>query len=692
MTCFNADVNFTEFEANSIPYYKAWGFGKAIGYSSFSEEDYTELSGAPTFTVPENFYGSSANITFTFDAVGFIETQNPAMFKDCYTFDDKVDKLTNRLTYLKATVTSANAKETVLINQRMDGHYFAVGNLLKDKNFDGFVQPNGYINVAILSEATDTPATVSGTVKLDLRFLHDPVEDADRRTFRYNGVKQPSWVRVQKVTYPMVAPVDNQFFSVNQGKRKYDMGQQYGERYIALSLVVVAGTQDDVRQRIFELADLFDTRKETEMKFSDEPEVTWFVKLDGEASITEELNSAKLSVSFLCMRAYGQGKENVQTFEVTETDNIVNMLNGSTAETFPRIKLTMHEDADFFDIVGAGDSANISLGRKVPEQVVVTPFDPQPQVGKWAFTASENWNRFSDDMFPQGMEKWQFTRTNGQLVANVGTASMKNWNYGTDGDWRGDGIYQNLPRALTDFRIELSPAILGGLHNDVSNFSDIVLYDQNAKPFARLQFGARHYANLIDCYLIANNGSSDEGLQNGGFSILSNKGNWNNFQGKVILERRANKWRITMGQYIDRRYSPAPESIFDFGEAMLKDIKSTPWFELPRSTWDKKLSRVGLIMKNFRVRKRVPHFTLRRLVIWEYKTPPVAQETKVISFKQNDEVVVDFDRAQVWLNGKIEPSLVHPSTDWFSFDKGWNTIGFNNLNATAEIVYYDQFK
>ncbi|MFH5917419.1 phage distal tail protein, partial [Clostridium perfringens] len=57
------------------------------------------------------------------------------------------------------------------------------------------------------------------------------------------------------------------------------------------------------------------------------------------------------------------------------------------------------------------------------------------------------------------------------------------------------------------------------------------------------------------------------------------------------------------------------------------------------------------------------------------------------SFKKDDELIVDFTKGQVWLNGTIAPSYVQPSTDWFSLKPGKNTLGISGVKGKVEYEY-----
>lgn len=701
MSCFDDELILTEVEANDLGYTDVFGVGKTLNMVPFDPTAFTKLD-TPSFATEGGFDSSLVQLVFTFDLLKHMEEAEPLFFKDCYSLDDRVAKATTRLSYLKLAVTSSDYDRVVLLNTNTMKDYGSKTGITLTENFVGFIQPNGYLNVVMLSKlpATGGKASLSGDIKLSIKFKSNVNEDGIMRTFRFDGVKQPSWVRVQEVVYPMTAPVSNENFSLNGGKHLYDRGQSYGKRYITLKLAVVAKTPDLLREKFFDLADWFDTGYTAPLKFSDAPDITWFVKMDGETDVTEALNVGKFNITFLCMEKDGIGNEVVDDFEVDYEDRLINVVNEGTAETFPKVKLTIEEDTSFLDIVGSGVSENISLGQHEATGITEGEFDPTPLIATYNMVDNEGWKRMSESQFPKTAESWDYYRTDGVMIFNKGYAMMNGWHYGVppqgnkDG-WRCDGNYQTLNKSLTDFRIEISPEIAGVNPPDPANFADIILYDQNGKPFARIQFGRRSDYKLFDVYLEPIGADGTE-IKNSRIWLWNSEkwDNWFDFTGKIIVERRQNKWRLTVGNSIRKFYFPgkAEDSTFDFGEAMLKNVISSPWQDLPRETWNAKLTQVGFILKNYQDRYRVPFFTVRKIKIWEYLTPPQEDTRKVLSFKAGDEVVVDFNKAQVWLNGKLEPSLVHPSTDWFSLKKGNNVLGFNNVKAKVKVVRNERFK
>lgn len=690
MSCTN-DIIMSETTIEGVSPELNYGTGKALGYIIFSEEDFTKLSGT-SYTVPTDMAGSAPQITSMFNLVEAVELAVPTFFDDCYVFADRIIKLEQRLQNLTFTTKNSTYPLKVVVqNNGVKDFVAGLGNaslsIKIDENFEGFIQPNGYVNYAVIGTVSQTPSTLNAVNSMSFTIKHNEREDSAMRTFRYANKKQPSNIRVSKVNYTLLPDIQNRLVSGNQGRSFFHFGTSLGMREISMDVILVAKSAKSLMKEVSDFAAWMDTRNEEDLKFSDNPTRVWKVRFSGASPVDENLKVGKFTLNFQCIEPYSYGELVNFSQDMSPEERFIDFNYEGEAESFPMMKLNFTEDADFIDIVPNDGHGNISLGSRL-QPVEAPPFNPTPLVGKWAFTQGESWIPMTS--YPQDMEGWKFFQTTGVFAAINGMGYMLNWNYGTfteDNAWRGAGVYQNFSHPLNDFRAELSLAALGDIHGNISNFGDLVFLDQNGQPFARTQFGMRQFTYRFEAYL------SSTGLsKNAGTNTLTNGKLWNNFQGKVSVERVNNRWRLTVGQYIDRRYSPAPESSFDMGDSMLKDIQTTAWMELPRETWGKTVSGIGVILKNFNDRLRLNHFTVRRLKVWEFLPEPQNEVRTIIKFKAGDECLVDFQKGQIWLNGSLEPSLLDPSSDWFSLTKGRNIIGFNNFTGKATLIYNNMYK
>ena len=79
--------------------------------------------------------------------------------------------------------------------------------------------------------------------------------------------------------------------------------------------------------------------------------------------------------------------------------------------------------------------------------------------------------------------------------------------------------------------------------------------------------------------------------------------------------------------------------------------------------------------------------------MWEDLTDDSSQPSEeAIVFNEGDQVVIDSEKGQTYLNGVLTPKLLDPMTDWFPVEKGENIIGVNNFQGDLTVVYNERFK
>lgn len=355
-----------------------------------------------------------------------------------------------------------------------------------------------------------------------------------------------------------------------------------------------------------------------------------------------------------------------------------------TADAYPTYQLTFDEPAGYVDLVGTDTSANVSIGRRPKDTNDETKVDLRPRkfYSKFTTTDGAGWMNMNDTQLPnfEGVS----AKLQGSVQRANGIGNQDKWNYGDTNHkgHHGAGIIANLQKNVDDFYLEASVVATGKPVKNSLNAIFVVFYDENNSPIAYMKVGSRPQEGNLDCYVAyASDWTKRRTLYNGT--------KWKDFWGKVSVQRRDNRWRLVVGQYSNRKTNPAPESVFNYGQGMLKDTMDTGWFDLPSESWGKKFARVGVFFSQYHNRPKLGHLSLRRLIVWEnlenYRENPI--EGTPIMFHEGDTVVIDSNKAQTYLNGELTPALVDPMTDWFPITKGDNYIGVNNFKGKIDIVY-----
>lgn len=664
----------------------------------------------PMARTEDDMQNSSVQVTHGFDIYGEVLRKYPEFFGDCYTYEDCITKLNERIEavtfefesiipdpdiggegYVNFVVEAEDiSRDFKTRHDKNTIHIVTVQNGLSK-----FIQENGYIYFGAERPPEDRNIELGMTSNITFQLMMDKDYDNNKRIFRYNKKKQPWYLFVRDIQRSVLPPKVNNLVDVNRGRNRYSYGQVESARSIILKCFIKAPSEEELAPLLEDLADYLDVG-ETTLQLYDNPERVYKVVLDGETNITQNLHMGEVELNLILLDNYAEGKEVVVKEPILASAAVPYVIveNEGTAPTHPTYLLDFKQNAQFVDLVSQGDSANISIGRRPKGSTGETPKDLRPQVFYSKFTPDDgaNWFALADTTMPDKIEGKPPT-LQGSVQRSNGMINQNKWDYGNAKDgWHGHGVVGNLTKNVNNFVCEATAAMLGNPPKNSLNGFFLIFYDDENQPMVRVKLSARASDGHLDAYIVddgeVNSWANGNKLINQGATKL-----WDNFQGKVIVERKNNQWRLTVGQFKDRRFNPAPEASFNMGSSMLKDTKTTGWITLDTSTWDRPLARIGVFMCLREQRPKLSHVSLRRVIIWEDLTEEaVGDDEEPIMLNTGDQVVIDSGKGQVYLNGALTPKLVDPMTDWFALEKGENLIGVNNFVGDLTVIYNERFK
>lgn len=681
-----------------------WGIGDALGWIPYNVDSMTELTPASGTTyvqsqqIPEN----GIQITLGFDVMGAIAREFPEFFQDCYIEADKIAKVRERTReYLFSVTTNHNvevyleSEDTQLARKSTGSQGTFTWTISSEKPLDDYTFDNGWVYLSVVVPAATSLADLNLLATVTPKFLFDPVYDTKPRTFRYNGLKQPYYLFVRDINRSVLPAVNNLLTAYDRGKRNFNYGKTYGDRVISMNCFIKANKEEDIPYLIEDLANYLDIG-ETTIRFADAKDRSWKVVFEGASEINQSLNVGDFTLNFRCIEVTSYGDEVTgQVTMGTDEGTFFQIFNDGTAETHPVMKITFEEDSPLVNIVGMGESENITLGYDSSEGTGTgTNFDPMP----WQFSELyDNMNalkQMDNNTTPSFLLYQDFIR-NTTLESTYGTLMLKNNKFPkvdrnkVGYKWYGGGVTRVNPKALNDFALEVAFSTQGNPQYWTDHHMYIILYDDQMIPFANVAFGYVAKQKKIRFH-IATMGSStqDEVRISPGWGGKE----WYNFTGKIIIERKDNRWRLQAGQFKSRKRSPMIGSDLQYGSSMMKNVRSTGFRSLPQETWNRKFAAYGILYANIDNRPQINRWAVHHTKCWEILQKPANSPQITRSFKKDDELIVDFTKGQVWLNGTIAPSYVQPSTDWFSLKPGKNTLGISGVKGKVEYEYTNRYK
>ncbi|WAX15656.1 hypothetical protein EG103P2_00091 [Enterococcus phage EG103P2] len=681
-----------------------WGIGDALGWIPYNVDSMTEITPASGTTyvqsqqIPEN----GIQITLGFDVMGAIAREFPEFFQDCYIEADKIAKVRERTReYLFSVTANHNvevyleSEDTQLARKSTGSQGTFTWTISSEKPLDDYTFDNGWVYLSVVVPAATSLADLNLSATVTPKFLFDPVYDTKPRTFRYNGLKQPYYLFVRDINRSVLPAVNNLLTAYDRGKRNFNYGKTYGDRVISMNCFIKANKEEDIPYLIEDLANYLDIG-ETTIRFADAKDRSWKVVFEGASEINQSLNVGDFTLNFRCIEVTSYGDEVTgQVTMDTDEGTFFQIFNEGTAETHPVMKITFEEDSPMVNIVGMGESENVTLGYDSSEGTGTgTNFDPMP----WQFSEYyDNMNalkQMDNNTTPSFLLYQDFIR-NTTLESTYGTLMLKNNKFPkvdrskVGYKWYGGGVTRVNPKALNDFALEIAFSTQGNPQYWTDHHMYIILYDDQMIPFANVAFGYVAKQKKIRFH-IATMGSStqDEVRISPGWGGKE----WYNFTGKIIIERKDNRWRLQAGQFKSKKRSPMIGSDLQYGTSMLRNVRSTGFRSLPQETWNRKFAAYGVLYANIDNRPQINRWAVHHTKCWEILQKPTNSPQITRSFKKDDELIVDFTKGQVWLNGTIAPSYVQPSTDWFSLKPGKNTLGISGVKGKVEYEYTNRYK
>lgn len=679
----------------------AWEFR-----SDDSRYDKTSVD-IPMMRTEENMQNSSVQVTHGYDIYGIVNAKYPEFFGDCYTYEDCINKLNERIESFTFEVSSVIPDPDVggegYVNFVVEGDdYIRDSTTRLDKNtsdfivvhngLSRFVQENGYLYISGERPPEDRNIELGITTNVTFQLKFDKEYDNNKRIFRYNKKKQPWFLFVRDIQRSVLPPKVNNLVDMNRGRNRYSYGQTEEARSITLQCFIKAPSEQELAPLLEELADYLDVG-ETTLQLYDNPERVYRVVLDGSTDISQTLHMGELSLNFILLDNYAVGREVVvrETFNSDSSIKFLQLKNEGTAPTHPTYLLDFKESAQFVDLIGQKESSNISIGRRSKGGAPDNSKNLRPRVFYSKFTNDDGagWTAMNDTHMPQYIETKKPT-LGGSIQRSNGMINLNGWKYGDNKveGLHGNGVVGTLQKNVNNFVCEITPAIYGNNPKNSLNAIYVIFYDAVNQPICHAKIGTRPEDGNVDMYIIEEGNNT-----NWGRFHQSNGNKWDDFKGKFVIERKNNKWRLTAGQYKNRKFDPAPESNFNMGTNMLKDVKSTGWVTLPSETWDREVSRVGLYLATWKDRPLAKHLSVRRCIVWEdLSDESTSPNEKPILINAGDQVAIDSSKGQVYLNGVVTPSLVDPMTDWFPIERGENLVGVNNFIGDLTVIYNERFK
>lgn len=351
-------------------------------------------------------------------------------------------------------------------------------------------------------------------------------------TFTYNGVDFSGLLDVNDIRGRSITPSEIPTSTV-PGMRGAHIGKKrHITRIIEIDVTIKGGSVQGLRDAVNLLSARLDYDEVKPLVFSDEPELTYYAILTGEA-IEEDIKSyEQTTITFLCPDPYKYGP----TKQASLSGGSGALINvEGTAETPPKFELVATKKATVV-MVAEGDGDNyMAIGQDSP--VDAPTYEPMSLVMNDTASTLTGWTTANPGEVG-GTIAGEVQVTDGNL--------FRPKSYGTGSGWHGPAIKKSLPETVVDFQMNAFLHLSNGVDARDVGRVEVYLLDVNGRQVAKVA--------MYDPFdtLRKSIGEARAGDENNNHFLINESGDngraWNQFQGVMRIQRRGLQWYAYIAQ------------------------------------------------------------------------------------------------------------------------------------------------
>jgi predicted phage tail component-like protein len=479
------------------------------------------------------------------------------------------------------------------------------------------------------------------------------------QVLNFAGIDIPSYLRVNKVTYPILPSIESKTEKVAGRAGEYDFGVEIGTRSIKVDVQIIGDDQFDIMKKATDLAQWLFHEDLQPLIISDEPDKQYMARLVNDSEIEELFRVGQATLEFLIPNPYKEATvEKLVEQSVVSVDPF-NVVNDGGIDAYPVIDLTMRSDSTSISVIT--EDKFVMLGQS--DSVEKTKVTVNPLVLTDSFTSYTGWTSASN------VDGGTVT---GGFSSNGSVLSVSDYGEGTT--WHGASGIKPLSRAITDFQVDATVGLKSSAVDQIGRV-EVYLLDSNNVQIAKIAL--KDMASEGDFPMF----EARAGALSGGKYIVQSygdkKGVFSQFNGIIRIARNGKKWSA---------YIAKVDSKGNHTTRLYKE-----WLD-SSGVYTKQLAKVQVHIGASGTRTPVNNMYLADINVRELTDGNVdnATQTPVI-FNAGDVVTIDNQRAIVLKNGEPIFSVLDPSSDFFSLKKGINGLIVSPPVANVSIRYKERW-
>jgi predicted phage tail component-like protein len=476
---------------------------------------------------------------------------------------------------------------------------------------------------------------------------------------KLNGIDLPSFVKVNKIGFSILPPIENNLLKVRGKAGLYNFGQDVGTRKITVSYTVIAEEINGVMAASREFAEWLYIKEAGELVIADEPDKHYLVLPDGDTDIAETVNIGQGEITFVCTEPFAFGSEKVLQFTPLDEEPF-DVLNTGNTETYPVIELTMKQNVPSVSVVS--EDKYVQIGEVSDVESVPTNTKPTrlyDQMGNTSlWTSAVN------------VDGGVIT---GAFSSNGYSFQQANKDYGTSSIWHGASAIRSLPSAINDFEVDFIMGMHESHYKQVGRI-ELYLLDANNEQFGKVAL-KEMWDKGTSRWFEARAGK----LSGGHYFIKENRrgSTWGSPKEhiRIKIARTGRKWWAWIGQWVP-----------DLGE--YRSRLSKEWTDT-KGIATNKLAKVQIHTGAYKTFEPVNTMYISDLKVYERLTLSAGQVP--IIAEVDDVITIDSSKGIVLKNGQPFYEGLNPASNFISLKKGINGLAIVPAVADVKVTYKERW-
>ncbi|AYY27349.1 distal tail protein Dit [Bacillus cereus group sp. Bce033] len=442
--------------------------------------------------------------------------------------------------------------------------------------------------------------------------------------------------------------------SVPRRAGSYYLGKRTPKRVIEIDFSLKGVSLLDIRKRIDELNKLLYTDNPVEIKFTDEPEYTYYGVKENVEENLEKSNIHQGTITLVCLFPYKVGDLKTYDFKQEWSTEITSrFVNNGSVESPALIEINVKKQSTFLDVWFGDyplDRNYFRLGY--PLAVQETPVQERERVLWDEMTSPIGW-----------------TPVTGQVEEMKGTGSFKSRDgyalycedYGQGSDFHGAIAKKNIPGGpLQDFEMEAWVRLKSKSIGEMGRV-EVLLLDDASNIVARINMNDLYWdAEITKAYMRLGNAGTPNSIRKLVDTNGTHPNTFNQFYGRLRIARRGKEWSVYVARFKDG-------TEIDDASLPVKWIDETG-----NPMTNRKVAQVMIAICKLGDNPPVDILQIDDLKIW--KVNSVGSNARPYIFDPGDKVVIDTESAHVTVNGKDVIHLKDVFSDFPMIIRGNNRI------------------